>query len=244
MSENRFTLTYDGEALKTGLMDVRELAPALLATGELIQNANRLLNGDRAQVALQVKSDFQRGSFTVDLLLHQNLIDQAKQYLALHPHVKDGKDLLDLIFFYAGLPGSVGMSIFKFIKWLKGRNIASGQITFVNNGTVQIQIGDTVTQVTETVFKLAQEEIIRKSAEAVVRPLKRDGIDELVLDAGDGNVETVDKSEVAYFDAGFGDGETLLENEHEAMLEIVRLSFNPDHKWGLTDGTTKIRGDS
>jgi hypothetical protein len=51
----------------------------------------------------------------------------------------------------------------------------------------------------------------------------------------------VDESDVAYFENGFREGETLLENTREAFLEIVRLSFNPDHKWGFTDGTSRIR---
>ena len=106
MSDDRFTLAYDGEALKNGLMDVRELAPALLAAGELIQNSNRLLNGDRTQVSLQVKGDFRRGSFNIDLILNQNLIDHAKQFLQLHPQIKDAKELLDLLFFYVGLPSA------------------------------------------------------------------------------------------------------------------------------------------
>jgi len=244
VSDDRFTLTYDGDALKNGVMDVRELAPALLATGELIQTANRFLNGDRTQVSLQVKSDFRRGSFNIDLLLNQNLIEQAKQFLQLHPNIKDAKELLEILFFYGGLPAGViggGVSVFKFIKWLRGRSIASGQVTFINDGVINIQIGNDATMVSETVLKLSQEELIRKFAEGVVRPLKREGIDELQLDGGADRSEKVDKSEAVYFDAGFADGETIFENLREAVLEIVRLSFNPQHKWGLSDGTTKIR---
>jgi hypothetical protein len=83
VADDKFTLTYGGEALESGLMDVRELAPALLSVGELIHSVNRLTNGDRAVVSLQVKSDFRKGSFQIDLVLVQNLIDQAKQFLQI-----------------------------------------------------------------------------------------------------------------------------------------------------------------
>ena len=244
VSDDRFTLTYDGEALKNGVMDVRELAPALLATGELIQNANRLLNGDRTQVVLQVKGDFRRGSFPIDLLLNQNLIEQAKQFLQLHPNIKEAKELLEILFFYGGLPSAAvggGVSVFNFIKWLRGRTVTPSQMTFINDGVIQIQIGDDTTQVSEIVYQLSQEEVIRKCAEGIVRPLKREGIQDLQFDGGPGRSESVDKSEAAFFDAGPSEGETIFENEHESIFEIIRLSFNPRHKWGLTDGTIRIR---
>jgi hypothetical protein len=52
MSAARFQLSYDGPALRSGAMDVNELAPALLATADLFREANKQLNGDRAEVAL------------------------------------------------------------------------------------------------------------------------------------------------------------------------------------------------
>jgi hypothetical protein len=46
-------------------MDVADLAPALLALGDLIKRANATLNGDAAQVKLIVQSDFEHKCFQV-----------------------------------------------------------------------------------------------------------------------------------------------------------------------------------
>ena len=60
MSKTHFQLAYD---VRAGTMDVNELAPALLATGDLLREANKQLNGEGSDVAVKVQSDFRRGSF-------------------------------------------------------------------------------------------------------------------------------------------------------------------------------------
>ena len=65
------TIIYKGSDVAEGLMDVKDLAPALLALGNLCQATNRCLNGDEAKVDVLVRSDFKAGSFEVSLELVQ-----------------------------------------------------------------------------------------------------------------------------------------------------------------------------
>lgn len=53
MAKARFQLAYDGPSLRRGTMNVNELAPALLATADLLQEANHRLNGDKATVSVK-----------------------------------------------------------------------------------------------------------------------------------------------------------------------------------------------
>jgi len=77
----QFQLAYDGPSLRAGAMDVNELAPALLAVSDLVQEANLLLNGTRATASVRVRSDFKKGSFEIALLIDQSLLEHAKNLL-------------------------------------------------------------------------------------------------------------------------------------------------------------------
>jgi hypothetical protein len=125
-------IAYDGEALKTGSMDIQELAPALLATGELLQEANRFLNEDRKKLSVKVKSDFKIGSFEIVL----EAISWLKSIMA------SMKNFTPLEI--AGLVGIVssisGLNLLALIKWLKNRKIKN--IITLENGMLRIELPD------------------------------------------------------------------------------------------------------
>lgn len=66
---SRFHLVYDGPALDEHRMDVRALAPALLAMGDLVERANMILNGEQVKVSVDVHASFKAGSFGIDMEL-------------------------------------------------------------------------------------------------------------------------------------------------------------------------------
>ena len=76
-SSAKFHIIYDGPALKENNIDVRDLAPSLLALSDTIEVANNILNRGRAKVALNIKASFKSGSFGVDLNLFQDVIDNV-----------------------------------------------------------------------------------------------------------------------------------------------------------------------
>ena len=66
---SRFRITYDGPALESSEMDVRELAPALLAFGDLLDASTRALCGDQVRPRVNVRGSFKTGSFGIDFTL-------------------------------------------------------------------------------------------------------------------------------------------------------------------------------
>ncbi|MGD0102085.1 MAG: hypothetical protein ABSC60_17235 [Acidobacteriota bacterium] len=232
----QFTIKFSGELLEAGLMDVRELAPALLALGDLLQESNRILNGDRAHVSVQVRSEFARGSFTVGCDLVQGILDQAQEFLKIHPAIKNTKELLEIVFFYVG----GGLGVIEFLRRLHGRRVPKEGVTFQNNGIIQINIDNEQIETNREVFNLANDPGVRRAFEGISSPLRREGIDYVEISKADETPQIISKEEVDFFQAGEIGQELLIDNEREAVISIVRLSFKAEHKWGFSDGATKI----
>jgi len=68
MAESEFGIEYAGPELDAGTMPVRDLAPALLAMGELVAAASLVVYPERPPVALNIKAT-EPGSFVVRLIL-------------------------------------------------------------------------------------------------------------------------------------------------------------------------------
>lgn len=230
VSSADLTISYDGDSVRTGTMDVQDLAPALLATGTLLRKANRVLNGDNTHVNLKVRSDFRRGSFDVRLVVDQGLLEAAKTFLSQHPGIKDAKEILELVFFYAGLP----IGLFKLIKKLGGQKPEN--VTFKQDGDiVVVSVGAQSVEVNKTTYQLYVDPEVRRAADRVVAPLQSEGIDLLEIKRGN-EVEKITKEEAPSFSFSDLEGEKLLDNAAEAWLSIISLSFNPEHKWRFSTG--------
>lgn len=237
MREADFTLFYDGPILSDGQMDVRDLAPALLALGGLVEEANRVVNGQSAKVRVQVKT-FKDGSFGVDLLVFQDLSQRLAGW-ASGFNIATAKDILEWI----GLLSTPTATLIWVIKKLRGRK--PKRASRLENGNIVLELPDGERlELTPQVAKLFQDLTVRELLDKVVAPIRRDGID--VLGTKEGNntrSELAKKHEAGWFVPPTTSDipSRLLRNWTETrFFSIVSLSFKEDNKWRLSDGQVTL----
>ncbi len=184
-----FSIKYDGPALASHQMDVRELAPALMALSSLLEEANREIYPDGDEVRVQVKGSFKGGSFGVDLIALQSIKDQIVSLLT-GPEASAVSNLFGILG-GVGLVGGAYAGLIQLIKWLNGRKPTS--VTQMGDHLI---VEATLFERTESIEvslvagKLYKSRVVRQSLAKVLKPLERDGID--IFAAGrDGQSETV-----------------------------------------------------
>jgi len=226
-----FHLVYDGPALAEHRMDVRTLAPALLAMGDLVERANELLNGDQARMVLNVKASFKQGSFGIDLESVQSLWNQLLDIVG-SPQIQGVKSLLELLGMASG-----GLGLLKLIKRLRGRGIR--KIEPIGNGLVKLYVDDEQFDVEEKVILLLRDYRIRKALQDVVtEPLKNEGIETVaIVDPRRETVNVVvERSEARFFIAPDPQEEVISDDTYIATLQVLTLAFQDGNKWRFTEG--------
>lgn len=232
MNKATFKILFKGPAVDDFSIDARDLAPALLAAGGLFEEANRVLNGERASVHLRVRAHTP-GSFGVELELVQPLIQQAIELFS-GPTVTAVANIVALV----GGAGSAGGGLLWLIKKLRGRK--PDAIIDQKNGMVKITHGATVVEIPNDLVRLYFDYNVRKAAEQLSKPLETAGIDSISIldDAGQG--EVIEKADVSSFTVAEPEDEQIIEKEGKAAFSIISLSFKEDNKWRLHDGNTSM----
>ena len=246
MSAETFQIAYDGEAIANGSIDVRVLSPALLSLGELVKNANEILNGDAAESSLRVKSDFRTGSFEVNLVLNQTLLEATKNLFAAHP-VTDAAGIAALLFGGIKKAPDVIESVMKVYKTLKGEK-AAGVVLDMSTHTTIITAGSGNTyNVENKAAQLYNDDRIIKSLEGVLKPVSEQKMDFFEVRNNEGAIDRIDKEDLP---SRLTDGspnvrvvlaapEDRLTNTRELILKVRKVNFDKG-RWTFWDGNSKI----
>lgn len=236
-----FRIGFDGPSVDNGEIDVADLAPSLLALGDLFEAANRALNKDRSEVKLKIRAS-EKGSFIALLSLDVSFIADMLDMVAAHPdRMTAANQLLDLIIKGGTIAGGT-FGFFKTLKWLNGGKPDSAAKN--DDGTTSLTKGGTTIIVDQRTIILLEDLPTREATEKFVKTsFKPEGIQKVTLDEGD---ETDDEPNLVLTKGDVGSAlvpepseEEVTETsvEREALLKIVSAQFEEGYLWRFTDGT-------
>ena len=233
-----FSVKYDGPALAMHQMDVRELAPALIALSTLLEEANRTLYPESPDVRVNVSGTFKGGSFGVDLVALQSVKDQIVSIFA-GPGATAAANLFAILsgIGILGAGGLIGV-----IKWLRGRKPSS--IRFKDDTTIfELRLEEAVEtfEVDLAAGKLYQSRVVRQALARVVKPLETEGIDIFACGQNDTTEAVVTKEEAEYFAVAASGADVVSDTLTESvLLQIESAVFKDGNKWRFSDGTSSF----
>lgn len=232
----RFYVIYDGWALEHHLMDVRDLAPAMIAVNDLLSNANKALNGDKADLNLKVNASFRAGSFGMELHTVVHFLSQIRDMFAGDnaSAISNAWTILEIVGFVGGA-GLIGL-----IKFLKGKKPTK---IIDEDGRLKVYLNETEYYETDgKVVKLYKNRTIVGDLNKMLEPLEKDGIDSFFVsrtgDKKDADL-AIDDSELTYFEYQEIEND-LSENITETFVQIEAAVFKDNNKWKFDNGGSPI----
>ncbi|MDR0241011.1 MAG: hypothetical protein LBJ65_05335, partial [Burkholderia sp.] len=169
---SRCRVTYDGPALESSEMDVRELAPALLAFGGLLDASTRALCGDQVRPQVNVRGRFKTGSFGIDVTLATSLLGRMRDMLSGNESTALANAVTILTALGIAAPRA-GKGRFAVLKWLRGREIR--HVRMQDHAAVLHVDGDEL-EIDLSVLTLLRDVRVRHATAQVLAPLAREGI--------------------------------------------------------------------
>lgn len=218
---------YDGEALRSHEMDVKQLAPALLSLAKAFDVMQKDV-APEARVHLNAQAT-REGSFTIDLLLH--FANEAKDLLA-GPEVTAVVNASGLMAIYFGAVRLVK----RFADHVTPAKVEDAGRD--ENGLDLVDItfpdGSKMRELKASVKALKTPEFVN-AIKGVIAPTLEDGID-LVQFQSAMRAETVDTEEadaISHYDPEEKD---RTEDTVEIVIQALDVSFRENGKWRITDG--------
>lgn len=230
-----FYIVYDGPALELSEMDVRQLAPALHAVGDLFDAANRVLYGKKFRAQVCVKGSFKTGCFGIDFTFAQTLADSFVGLFS-NQYIDAALNVAELIGLVSIGNKKVRNSLISLLNKLKGRQIK--RAVELDDGRVLIEVDDEHYEVEREIIGLLRDLEVRKALDAVItEPLKVEGISSFGSGRDKEHVFLIKKEEAHYYAAPPVADELLSETTYDTIVKVVNVAFQEDNLWRISEGS-------
>lgn len=229
-------IAYCGEKVNAGSMNVAMLGASVIAFGELINRANKVLNNDNSKVDVQVNADFHRGSFEIVMSLIQTLPEQVMSLFSTSYDIEQIATLLDLTNNGKELAVASGAGLLWLIKKAGGKKIQKSQ-QVGNNISITVE-GGTYT-VKKEVYNLFVDTKARECVRDLLGPLQKNGIDGFETRNADGSGQKIcriDKDEYQKFEAMPDEVMDDQVARYNLWVKVESIVFDSSKKWRLNDG--------
>lgn len=229
-----FYIVYDGPALENSEIDVRQLAPALHAIGDLFEAASCAIYGNSLRTQVRVKGSFKTGCFGIDFNFVYSLAD-ALAGLFTSQYIDAALNLAELIGLGTACTEKGRTSLIALLQKLRGREIT--KVIDNQDGTVRIEVTDDTYQVEKAVLDLLRNLEVRKALDATIsEPLRTEGITSFGYGPNSAQISTISQSESAFFAAPPLGEEVLGESTYETTIKVINVAFQEDNLWRISEG--------
>jgi len=238
-NEVNLIIKLKGPAIEEGL-NLFDLAPSLLSIGNIITEANKTINPEGKEIAINIKP-FEKGSFVIDLYLFAKTnFGQLLSFIS-SDHGLEIKNLLEWIGLISSVGGGIGL--IKLIKFLKDKpqkteRLTSGDIRYTNKDNQSIIVN-------EKVSKLYKNCVIQQNTyQGFGKLLEQKGVEEIntYINNDSKALETIKKEDIEVFKnfSEIGEEENVInESQSKIYLKFKRGSFDGDgSNWSFRLGST------
>lgn len=231
-SEIHFRVTYDGPALATSRMDVVQLAPALLALSALLSEANATLNGDKTTVNVSVQAGFRQGSFGIDLLIQQDLMQQVVNLFKGDEATAFANAMAVLQ--ALGMVGGGAIGLVALVKKIRGRKVERIEPRAERVAIVTAE--ETIIVDRETGLLYANRKL-RGYLKDVLSPLAQGAATRFTSGRDDSEEAAIESVDLPWFEPA-ATVEVLSDSVLPGfVLQIESAVFKEGNKWRFSDGT-------